>query len=520
MATDEHGPVDLADGAANAGGRDAPEPDEAAPESAAYADHSEGSAVPRAHEERVTTGPNRNKYRSTVERQAIKQRRRNVALPAAPQRKRGPIKGRVADIFRVVEQRAERSERRHARAGAYALQVTGHVIREWARDRCHEKAASLAFQTVLSIVPLIAIGLAILRGSGDIDAQSSFVGFLAHEFVPVSPEVIAAKLTKWSDNVNLKSLGLIGLISTVMVAFIMVNSIEKTINVIWRAERKRSLAQKFVIFYATATISPFLMGTSLYQASKFGWTEGYGGLFLSLLTSFGALFMANFFLPALRVRVGPALLGAMTSAVLFELARMAFRVYVTEFAFASFSGVYGPLSLVPLWLLWMYYSWLVFLLGVEVAHVAQNLHLLQRSDRRQRMSLENEILQRVNGVTGARIMMAISANYLGGDKIMPRQALAEIFDLTDDVLGRITDRLVRHDLLIQVEGELSGFLPARPPGEISLADVLAVFRSDDYEIGVNHSRTQLDDILIDIERNTRIRTSEVFFDELVHGTAL
>lgn len=480
----------------------------------AWADRTERSPANRARRAQSGSG------RSTVERQALKQRRRTVALPAAPKKKRGPLKGRVADLFRVVERRAGSSERRHARAGAYALQIILHVVRQWARDRCHEKAASLTFQTMLSIVPLMALSLAILRSSGNIDAQSSFVGFLANEFIPISTEIIAAKLSQWSDNVNLRSLGLVGLIATVLVAFVMVNSLEKTINVIWRAERKRRLAQKFIIFYATATIGPFLLGASLYQASKFGWTEGYSGLFLSLLTSFGALFMANFFLPSLRIRVGPAMLGALTSTLLWELARMAFRVYVTEFASASFSGIYGPLSMVPLWLLWIYYSWLVFLLGVEVAHVAQNLHLLQRSDRRGQMTLENEILQRVNGVTGARVMMAISANYLSGDKVMPRRVLEEIFDLSDNVLTRITDRLVKRDLIIEVEGEVAGFLPARPPGEISLGEVLGAFRSSDLELSSHHTRTQLDEIFRELERNTRMRTEEVYFDELVRGTAV
>ena len=456
--------------------------------------------------------------RSTQERHALRKRRRQVALPSAPTR-RGPIKRRVADLFRVVEARAERSERRHARAGAYALHVAAHVVRQWARDRCPEKAASLAFQTVLSVVPLLAVLLAVLRGTGHIDAQSSFVEFLGHEFIPVSTDVIAEKLTEWSDNVNLKSLGLVGLIASVLVAFVMVNSIEKTINAIWRAERKRPLSQKFIIFYATATIGPFLVGASLYQASQFGWTAGYKGLFISIISSFGALFLANFFLPALRVRLGPALLGALVSMVLFEIARVAFRAYVTEFAFASFSGVYGPLSLAPIWLLWVYYSWLVFLLGIEVAHVAQNLQLLQGADRRQSMSLENEILQRVNGVTAARVMMAISAAYMGGDKIMPKRTLEEIFDLSPDVLRRITDRLKQHDLIIEVPGEQDGFLPALPPSEIALATVLGAFRSSDATFLETRGRTQLDSILADIDRNARLRTQDIYFDDLVRGKA-
>lgn len=450
---------------------------------------------------------------------AIERQKQLVALPSVPIKRRGSIEKRVAALFHNVTDRAERSDRRHARVSAYALQMANHVVRQWARDRCHEKAASLAYQTVLSVVPLLALTLAVLRGVGHIDGESSFVEFLAREFIPVSSDLIAKQLTSWSDNVNLQSLGLVGLGASVAVAFVMVNSLEKIINHIWRAERRRALSQKFVTFYATATIGPFLLGTSLYQASQFGWTEGFAGLVTSIFTSFMALFMANYFLPALQVRVVPALLGALVSTVLFEIARYAFRVYVTEFAFASFSGVYGTLSLAPIWLLWIYYSWLVFLLGVEVAHVAQNLHLLRRSDRRRPMSLENEILHRVNGVTAARVMMAISAAYLGGDKVMPRRAIEDIFDLSDDVLTRIARRLQSRDLIIEVEGEPSGFVPARPPAEITLAEVMGAFRSSDIDTTGARTNTPLDQLLLDIERDTRERTETVTFDALVRGPA-
>ncbi|MCP4223401.1 MAG: hypothetical protein GY773_08685, partial [Actinomycetia bacterium] len=184
------------------------------------------------------------------------------------------------------------------------------VVRGGARDRCPAKAASLACQTVPSVGPLMAVALRVLRWSGNTDAESSFVDFLAQHLIPVSREVIADKLSTWSGNVRLDSLGLVGLISIVFLAFVMLNSLEKTINVIWRAEQRRSLAQKFIIFYASVTIGPFLIGTSLYQAAKFGLTDGSSGFLISITASSGAFFLANYVLPATKVRLGPAILGA------------------------------------------------------------------------------------------------------------------------------------------------------------------------------------------------------------------
>jgi membrane protein len=404
------------------------------------------------------------------------------------------------------------------RFARYLFRVSTQVIRQWARDRCPQQAASLAFQTVLSIVPALAVALAALRVTGNMGAESSLVDFVAEKFIPVSPEQIADKLQTWSENVTFESLGLVGLITTVLLGFVMFNSLERIINEIWRVERKRSFAQKFVVFYASATIGPFLIGVSLYQAAKVGLADGYGGFLLSIVTSFFALFLANYFLPATKVRVGPALIGAAVTTVLFEVAKYAFSAYATQYAFQKYSGIYGTVAIVPLWLVWIYWSWLMLLLGVEVAHAAQNISVLERMDRRGAMSLENELVRRVNGVMAARVMVAVSESYIVGDKTLSRAALADRFDLSGDAVERLTQRLEDNDLLIEVEGHNPGFIPARPPDEITLDEVLATFRADDIEVpGAALSRARLEAVLREIDANTKAVTTQLTLADLARA---
>ena len=425
------------------------------------------------------------------------------------------LRGRVRRIVRDVEERAKVTERRRAQIPAYALRITIQVLRQWARDRCPQQAASLAFQTVLSIVPLLAVTLAVLRATGAMNAESMFVEYLSSEFIPISRVEIEHKLYEWSSNVTFETLGLIGLITTVLLAFIMINSLERVVNYIWRSERKRSVAQKFIVFYATATIGPFLIGTSLYQAAKYGLTSGPLGILLSFATAYGALFLANFVLPACPVRWSSAAIGALVSSILFEAAKYLFGAYVTGFAFAKYSGMYGALAVAPLWLLWIYYCWLTLLLGVEVAHAAQNLHLLERADRRGTLSLENELLNRVNGVVAARVMVAIAQSYATGQKVVSRRALETRFDLSSEVLGRITQRLKSRDLIIEVQGDHHGFIPARPPHEISLAQVLRAFRGDDVTAKESStSPERLSEVLRQLDADTQQKTGAIFLDQL------
>lgn len=444
-----------------------------------------------------------------------RRRRRRDTLRGIANAK-GGLRGRVAGFMRSVEDRA--GEHKHWVFPAYVMRVSSQVLRQWARDKCPQQAASLAFQTVLSVVPLLAVTLAMLRLTGSLGEQSAFVKFLSSELIPVSEDRISAQLLAWSENVTFESLGAVGLATTVVLAFIMANSLEKIASFIWRSERKRSLSQKFMVFYAAATVGPALLGMGLVQAAKFGLTEGAAGLLFSFLFTFVALFLANLLLPSCSVRVKPAVWGAAVATLLFEVSKFAFKYYSTEFALERYEGIYGAVAIAPLWLLWVYYTWLTMLLGFEVAHAAQNLHLLERVDRRQAMSLENEILRRVNGVTAARIMVAIASAYTRGDKVMTRRLLEMQFDLSDDALGRITSRLREHDLIIEVEGEMSGFLPARPLKEISLAEVMRAFRGDDVDVAMPElgaQKTPLDKVLTDIEADTLQRTAHLTLDQLV-----
>lgn len=419
-------------------------------------------------------------------------------------------------VQRIVH-RAEESDKRSSRTLASLFRISIQVVRQWARDRCPQQAASLAFQTVLSIVPLVAVTLAVLRGTGSMGAESSFVDFIATQLIPVSREEISRQLLDWSSNVTFKSLGMVGLISTVLLAFVIINSTEKVINFIWRAERKRSLPQKFVVFYATATIAPFLLGTWLYQGVSVGWTEGVPGFLLSAVTIYLALFMANYFLPACPVKWRSAAVGALVSTVLFEIAKAGFNAFVIGFAFERYAGIYGAVAIVPLWLLWIYYSWLTFLLGVEVAHAYENVRLLQRIDRRRPMSLENELLTRVNGATAARVMVEVCRAYSGGAKAVSKGKLESQFDLSGDVMLRLVNRLKLADLLVEVEGDVNGLMPARPPSEITLSAVLGAFRGDDVrpDLGEGIDVARLDKVLNEIEADTRARTARITMDKLL-----
>jgi membrane protein len=406
---------------------------------------------------------------------------------------------------------------RHARLAAvlrvpaYVLRVSAQVLRQWARDRCPQQAASLAFQTALSIVPLIAVALAILRAAGELEAESALVDFIAREVLPqVSRDEIAQHILAFAGKQAFATAGIAGVASTLFLSFVMYASVERIFNDVWKIERRRSLGQKFVVFYAMVTLVPALLGVSLYHAARYRLTEGVLGWLTSLGATFVAIFLANKFLPATRVAGRAAAAGALLSAVAFEIAKWAFQLYVARVAFQSYAGVYGALGLVPILLLWIYYTWLVVLLGAEVAHTVQNLHILEGLGRR-----ATDPGGQASGPVAARLLCAIVEGWRRAGAATGRGALATRFALSEEVVERVLHRLREGGLLLAVEGDTEGYLPARPPAEITLCDVLELFRGGDVALrGGPSADRRLDEVLGELEESARTASRGVTIDEL------
>ncbi len=121
----------------------------------------------------------------------------------------------------------------------------------------------------------------------------------------------------------------------------------------------------------------------------------------------------------------------------------------------SYGGVYGPLALVPMVLLWIYISWLLILLGAEIAHAFQNLSLLEAEERRQHGK------EPINGLVATQLLAAVAAHHERGGPGIGRDQLAKDFGLSTDVVGRIVERLKEHGLIAEVRGDKVGLIPAR-----------------------------------------------------------
>jgi membrane protein len=397
---------------------------------------------------------------------------------------------------------------RRARAGVYFSRLGIRIVKQWMRDRCPQQAAALTYQTTLSLVPLLALVFAGLRLTRNLDVESRFVDFISTQIFPDMDGVVG-HLQTFSDKVSTGAAGGVGLAFTLGTCFYLFYTIEGTFNAIWRVAAQRTLVRKFMIFYPIATLFPVLAGAYLYWSGKFIGSGSAARFFGPLLIQFLGLFLLNWLVPNIRVRWFAALAGALTTGLALEGLKWGFVHFAKRTLLASYGGVYGPLALVPMLLLWIYISWWLVLLGTEIAHSIQNLKLLEAEERRH----SND--EPINGLVAAQMLALVAANFEHGGRGLDRATLSREFGLSIDVIDRIAARLRTKGLLAQVAGDREGFIPGRPASRISLDEVLAAFRSTDLQTAQGTVSPELQALIRDLEESRQARVGSTTIADLM-----
>jgi membrane protein len=417
----------------------------------------------------------------------------------------GQIRSYFAESATAMVSSVELSRR--ARAGIFAVRLFLRIVKQWARDRCPQQAAALAYQSALSMVPILAIAFALLRTVGSGDAEDRMLSYLTTEVLPDLDEA-TEHLKTFTAKISIGAAGGAGLIITLFTCFSLYSSVEKIFNDIWRVQTRRALLGRFLTFYALVTLLPVAGASSLYLSGKLVGAHAWQYL-APLAVQFGALFLLNKLLPTTQVRWQAALAGALTSGLLLEGLKWGFVVFAKRMLLESYAGVYGPLGLVPMMLLWIYLSWLLVLFGAEVANAIQNLRLLEAEDRRRRDQ------EPINALVAMQLLAMVAANHEAGGRGITKDELAAEFGLTTDVVGRIVDRLKREGLVAEVLGDKQGLIPGRAAGAISVADVLAAFRATDLEVAEGTTSPALLQLVRDLDEARRQRIDGVTLASLL-----
>jgi len=250
------------------------------------------------------------------------------------------------------------------------------VVSRFGEDRCSRVAGALAFTTILSLVPLTAVALGMLSVYPVFQSwMAAIQDFIYSNFVPASGDVVQQYLEQFAHKTG--QLTAFGLLFLAVTAVLMMATIELAFNDIWRVRQQRKLLQRFLTYWAILTLGPFLIGVSLTLTSQLfslplfvgpGILRAISGVFqlgLPVVFEVLAFLMLYMLVPNTPVKWRHALLGSVCAALLFELAKRGFAYYVAQVP--TYQTIYGAVAALPIFLIWIYLSWLVVLLGAVVA---------------------------------------------------------------------------------------------------------------------------------------------------------
>ncbi len=253
------------------------------------------------------------------------------------------------------------------------------LIKRFSRDRCLSHATNLSFTWLLSVVPLMTVSLAILAAFPVFEQITTQLQELFFSyFTPKSGSI--QDVQKYFTEFSAKATQLtgVGILFLIVTALMLMNTIDGAFNEIWNVRVRRKPVIGFLVYWAVLTIGPLLVGVSLAVTSYLVTLPFFSStvanvtnsqIILNLLpiiaTSF-AFTLMYMVIPNRSITFKHALLGGIVASVLFELAKRGFTLYVTMFP--TYKFIYGALSTIPIFLIWIYISWVVVLLGAEITH--------------------------------------------------------------------------------------------------------------------------------------------------------
>lgn len=337
-------------------------------------------------------------------------------------------------------------------------------------------ASALTYTTALSIVPLLVLVFSILKGLGYTDQLAPVVT----RYVG-SPD-IAAQLLSFVHNMKVAALGSIGGATLIITDISLLGTVENALNHSWGVRQGRSYIRKFTDYLSVTLVLPVLLVVALTITA--GVTESASFLKgFTFIASFVLVWAGYFFLfiffPNTKVKWPPALMGAFITAILWTIAQWAYVHF--QYGVTSYRAYYGALAAIPVFLVWIYFSWAIVLLGVEFAVVFQR-----------------GVYTRLESETGADFvrhavllaLIRIGQRMLRQGAPVTSGSIAHELGVPEDKFAPIVARLQETGLVADAQArerlkEWRELLFTRSPDTILLRDALEFGRKDDHQFEPN-----------------------------------
>jgi membrane protein len=377
----------------------------------------------------------------------------------------------------------EDEPRAAARFAVNALRMIYFTGSEFARSRCLARALELAYGTLFTLVPFTTLLLLIARAAGTMDRWiedgRSFILELTLKALPPEDEAAILKVIDQAFYAIARGLEtgstLKSIISVlVLVAFSigLLLSIENVFNDIFGVQRRRPLLSRVTVYWTILTLSPLFLAASMYSRSwmlafmvdhqlESPLTHWALRFLVPFLVSAMAFFVLYLKLPYTRVRPAAAIGGAIVACALWEVAKTGVRFYVAQNV--TYRNVYGTLGTIPIFLLFLYVTWVIILLGAEVAYASHHFHQIRRRE------ILRHLGERVHpSYLAVKLAVLLADRFRRGAGPAAADDLAERLEIEAAQVEGMLERLEDADLVVAVAEPEGAFQLARSPSAVTL----------------------------------------------------
>lgn len=358
--------------------------------------------------------------------------------------------------------------------GQQVTQFLRYVVSEYISDGCQTTGAALTYQTLFAVVPALTVSYMVLSAFEAFSGVSRMLeDFIFSYVVPENIASVQSYLRLFSDQA--RSLSAPSFILLGVTAFLMLFTIERTFNEIWKVSEPRNKLQRVLMYWGLLTLGPLLivggtvMTTYLFSLPFFSDVSDLPVFyqFLPWTLSVLAFTLVYAAVPNAVVPLKHALLGGLLVAVSFEVAKYGFGKLM---AASDFEVIYGAFAVVPVFLLWIYVTWTIILAGAEFVKALG----LFRSDKD--LLSEPQYLQLLS------ILDLFYEAYQQGRALTEKQIREHSGVINLRFWSENREKLINHGLLVRIEN--GGLILARSLQNVTLwqlyegLDVVLPGRSD------------------------------------------
>jgi len=367
----------------------------------------------------------------------------------------------------------------------YLLKLIYATVKGFTENELTLRAMSLVYTTLLSIVPLLAFSVSILKAFGIVDNQLE--PFLINFMEPLGEKgvEITGQIIGFIENINFGVLGIIGLVMLIYTSISLIMKIEDSLNHIWKVRKGRSLVRRFSDYITILLIGPVLMFAAIGLTASFESNaivqkvlaiQPLGTLVLLSAKLIPYLFVFLVFtfiyavIPNTKVKIKSAFIGGAIAGIAWQTTGWVFAFSVAKST--KYAAIYSSLAVLILFMIWLYINWLILLIGAQIAYCHQNLKTLDLG--RTIFQLSSKVKEKMAFL----VMYLIGCNFYHNEEKWTLDSLVNYLGLPQESVDTTLSELKDKNLILEVGDDPTFYLPAKDIEVITLAEIIDAARTN------------------------------------------